>query len=221
MKTIAIASPAGGVGKTTLAHAISVAAAEFGKKSLLIDLDPSGPLTFRLGFENPRLTITDFLTGTSISNENLNLTAERFAFIPADSRLTTNLKSDSLSEFLGSLPETFDLVVLDVAPSLTQSLKLALSVVDHIFTPVDASLHSLRALLQLRAITNLGVTAIATGEVKNKEFAPLLDVSLIRSNEIDAMISGKISVLTADKDGDVAESYRSATYSILEILGLE
>ena len=221
MKTIAIASPAGGVGKTTLAHAISVAAAEFGKKSLLIDLDPSGPLTFRLGFENPRLTITDFLTGTSISNENLNLTAERFAFIPADSRLTTNLKSDSLSEFLGSLPETFDLVVLDVAPSLTQSLKLALSVVDHIFTPVDASLHSLRALLQLRAITNLGVTAIATGEVNNKEFAPLLDVSLIRSNEIDAMISGKISVLTADKDGDVAESYRSATYSILEILGLE
>jgi len=221
MKTIAIASPAGGVGKTTLAHAISVAAAEFGKKTLLIDLDPSGPLTFRLGFENPRLTITDFLTGISISDENLNLTAERFAFIPADSRLTTNLKSDSLSEFLGSLPETFDLVVLDVAPSLTQSLKLALSVADHVFTPVDASLYSLRALLQLRALTNLTVTAIATGEVKNKEFAPLLDVSLIRSNKIDAMISGKLSVLTADKDGDVAESYRSATYSILEILGLE
>ena len=192
-----------GVGKTTLAHAISVAAAEFGKKTLLIDLDPSGPLTFRLGFENPRLTITDFLTGTSISDENLNLTAERFAFIPADSRLTTNLKSDSLSDFLGSLPETFDLVVLDVAPSLTQSLKLALSVADHIFTPVDASLHSLRALLQLRSITNLGVTAIATGEVKNKEFAPLLDVSLIRSNEIDAMISGKLSVLTADKYGKI------------------
>ena len=50
MKIIAIASPAGGVGKTTLAHAISVAAAEFGKKTLLIDLDPAGALTFRLGF---------------------------------------------------------------------------------------------------------------------------------------------------------------------------
>jgi MinD-like ATPase involved in chromosome partitioning or flagellar assembly len=221
VKTIAIASPAGGVGKTTLAHAISVAAAEFGKKTLLIDLDPTGSLTFRLGFENPRLTITDFLTGTSISDENLNLTAERFAFIPADSRLTTNLNEDSLSEFLRSLPETFDLVVLDVAPSLTQSLKLALSVADHIFTPVDASLHSLRALLQLRAITNLEVTAIATGEVNNKELAPLLDVTLIHSNEIDRLISGKISALTADKDSDVAESYRSATYSILEILGLE
>jgi cellulose biosynthesis protein BcsQ len=163
----------------------------------------------------------DFLTGTSINDENLNLTAERFAFIPADSRLTTNLKDDALSEFLSALPATFDLVVLDVAPSLTQSLKLALSVADHVFTPVDASLHSLRALLQLRAMTNIEVTAIATGEVNNRELAPLLDVSLIRTNKIDGLISGKLSALTADKDSDVAESYRSATYSILEILGLE
>jgi hypothetical protein len=70
-------------------------------------------------------------------------------------------------------------------------------------------------------MTNLQVTAIATGEVNNKELAPLLDVSLIHSNKIDGFISGKLSVLTADKNSDVAESYRSATYSILEILGLE
>jgi cellulose biosynthesis protein BcsQ len=184
-------------------------------------LDPSGPLTFRLGFENPRLTITDFLTGTSLSDENLSLTAERFAFIPADSRLTTYLNEDALSVFLGALPETFDLVVLDVAPSLTQSLKMALSVADHIFTPVDASLHSLRAVVQLRAITKVQVTAIAIGEVNNKELAPLLDVSLVHSNKIDGFIGGTLSALTADKDGEVAESYRSATYSILEILGLE
>ena len=221
MKTIAIASPAGGVGKTTLAHAISVAAAEFGKKTLLIDLDPSGSLTFHLGFENPRLTITDLLAGTSLSDDSLNLTAERFAFIPADSRLTTHLSDDALSVFLSALPEPFDLVVLDVAPSLTQSLKLALSVADHIFTPVDGSLHSLRAIVQLRAMTDIAVTAIASGEIAAKEFAPVLDVSIIRSSEVDGLIRGKLSVLTADKNGEVAESYRSATYSILEILGLE
>ena len=219
MKIIAIASPAGGVGKTTLAHAISVSAAEFGKKTLLIDLDPAASLTFRLGLENPRLTITDYLSGSSLASEQLNLTPERFAFIAADSRLTTNLSDDALSIFLNSLPELF--VVLDVAPSLTQSLKLALSVADHIFTPVDDSLHSLRALLQLRAITDTQVTAIATGEVSNEEIAPVLDVTLIRSSEIDGLIKGTLSVLTADKDGEVAESYRSATYSILELLGLE
>jgi hypothetical protein len=73
----------------------------------------------------------------------------------------------------------------------------------------------------LRAITNIEVTAIAIGEVNNKELAPLLDVSLAHTKEIDGLICGTSSVVTADKDGEVAESYRSATYSILEILGLE
>ncbi len=221
MKIIAIASPAGGVGKTTLAHAIAVASAEFGKKTLLIDLDPSGSLTFRLGFENPRMTITDYLNGTRLSDEALILTSERFVFIAADSRLTTNLNDGALTTFLQAIPEAFDLVVLDVAPSLTQSLKLALSVANQVFTPVDSSLHSLRALLQLRAMTEIEVTAVVKGDVTNPEFAPILDVSLVQSSELDGFTKGNFSVLTADKNSEVSESYRSATYSILEILGLE
>jgi cellulose biosynthesis protein BcsQ len=220
MKTIAIANPAGGVGKTTLAHAIAVAASEFGKKTLLIDLDPAGSLTFRLGFENPRLTITDYLTGTNISAENLAATSERFDFIAADSRLTTNLEEGALASLLQGLPKNYDLIVLDIAPSLTQSLKLALTVADHIFAPIDASLHSLRGLLQLRAITEIQVTAIATGAV-DIAAAPVLDVSLIYSSEIAGLTHVNVSVLTAAKESEVAESYRSATYSILEILGLE
>lgn len=116
MKVIAIASPAGGVGKTTLAHAIAVAASEFGKKTLLIDLDPGSALTFRLGLENPRLTITDYLTGSKLVADNLTATSERFDFIAADSRLTTNLDEGSLASLLDNLPKSYDLVVLDVAP---------------------------------------------------------------------------------------------------------
>lgn len=221
MKTIAIASPAGGVGKTTFAHAIAVAASEFGKKTLLIDLDPAGALTFRLGFENPRLTITDYLTGSKLIAENLATTRERFDFIAADSRLTTNLDEGSLIELLNNLPKSYDLIVLDVAPSLTQSLKLALAVADHIFAPIDSSLHSLRALLQLRAMTGIPVTAVAKGEIALAEVEPVLDVALIRANEVDGYSQGALSVLTVAKESEVAESYRSATYSILEILGLE
>ena len=92
---------------------------------------------------------------------------------------------------------------------------------DHIFTPVDGSLHSLRALVQLRAMTDIAVTAIASGEVNAQEHSPVLDVALLRSSEMDGLIKGTRSILTADKSGEVAESYRSATYSILEILGLE
>lgn len=221
MKTIAIASPAGGVGKTTLAHAIAVAAAEFGKKTLLIDLDPGSSLTFRLGLENPRVTITDFLTGTKLLSEQLTATSERFDFIAADSRLTSTLDESAFALLLGNLPKDYDLVILDTAPSLTQSLKLALSVADQIFTPIDSSLHSLRALIQLRSITDIQVTAVTSAEVDIAAVSPVLDVSLIRSSEIDALITGTFSVLTAAKESEVAESYRSATYSILEILGLE
>jgi len=221
MKTIAIASPAGGVGKTTFAHAVAVAASEFGKKTLLIDLDPAGALTFRLGFENPRLTITDYLTSSKLIAENLATTSERFDFIAADSRLTTNLDEGSLIELLNSLPKRYDLIVLDIAPSLTQSLKLALAVADHIFAPINSSLHSLRALLQLRAMTGIPVTAVATGEITLAEVEPVLDVALIRANEVDGYSQGALSVLTVAKESEVAESYRSATYSILEILGLE
>jgi cellulose biosynthesis protein BcsQ len=131
------------------------------------------------------------------------------------------LKEDALSQFLSELPEPFDLVVLDVAASLTQSLKMALSVADHIFTPVDGTLHSLRALVQLRAMTDLAVTAVASGQVNIKEFSPVLDVALIRSSQMDELTKGGLSILTTDKSSEVAESYRSATYSILEILGLE
>jgi cellulose biosynthesis protein BcsQ len=221
MKIIAIASPAGGVGKTTLAHAIAVAAAEFGKKTLLIDLDPGSALTFRLGRENPRLTITDYLTGTQLSADNLSATSERFDFIPADSRLTTNFDENSLALLLKNLPKGYDLVVLDIAPSLSQMLKLALTVADHIFTPIDISLHSIRALLQLRALTEIPVTAIAAGEVNVEELAPVLDVALLRSSDIDELTQGNFSILTVAKESEVAESYRSATYSILEVLGME
>jgi cellulose biosynthesis protein BcsQ len=221
MKIIAIASPAGGVGKTTLAHAIAVAAAEFGKKTLLIDLDPGSALTFRLGRENPRLTITDYLTGTQLSADNLSATSERFDFIAADSRLTTNFEENSLALLLENLPKGYDLVVLDIAPSLSQMLKLALTVADHIFTPIDISLHSIRALLQLRALTEIPVTAIAAGEVNVEELAPVLDVALLRSSDIDELTLGNFSILTVAKESEVAESYRSATYSILEVLGME
>jgi cellulose biosynthesis protein BcsQ len=167
------------------------------------------------------LTITDYLTGSKLIAENLATTSERFDFIAADSRLTTNLDEGSLIELLNSLPKRYDLIVLDVAPSLTQSLKLALAVSDHIFAPIDSSLHSLRALLQLRAMTGIPVTAVAMGEVALAEVEPALDVALIRANEVDGYSKGTFSILTVAKESEVAESYRSATYSILEILVLE
>jgi hypothetical protein len=43
----------------------------------------------------------------------------------------------------------------------------------------------------------------------------------LRSDEVEIAASSNLSVLTVSKSSEVAESYRSAAYSVLEIFGLE
>ena len=221
VKVIAIANPAGGVGKTTLAHCLAVAFAEFGKKTLLIDLDPAAPLTFRLGYENPRITITEFISGVKMTEENLITSAERFDFIAADSRLAANSDEGALSQLLTKLPKGYDLIILDTPSTLTPALGASIGAANQIFAPVSQSLHSLRGLIQLRKITDKPITSVAIGEVNYEEISPVLDVAILRSDEVEIAASSNLSVLSVSKSSEVSESYRSAAYSVLEILGLE
>ena len=222
MKIIAIANAAGGVGKSTLAHALAVAFTEFGKKTLLIDLDPAGALTFRLGFENPRISITDFLSGTSLNDSNVATTEERFDFIPADARLTAIFPEDSLAKVMSSLPKSYDLVILDLPSSLSQPLALALSVSDLILVPVRNNVHSLRGYQQIKSVvTKHLLKAVAIGENNFLSAQELLDESILDSQEAESAATTKASILTQAKTSESAQSYRSAAYSILELLELE
>jgi len=222
MKTISIANPAGGVGKTTLAHCLAVAFTEFGKKTLLIDLDPAGALTFRLGFENPRTSIADFLNGSKVTDSNLVTTSERFDFIPADSRVVANFSEDSLTKVLSDLPKSYDVVILDLPGSLSQPLTMALSVSELVIVPVRNTLHSLRGYLQIKSISaEVEVKALAIGGNELIAEAELIDEPLLESNELEAAAATKLSILTHGKTSESAESFRNVGYSILEKLGLE
>ena len=222
MKTIAVANTAGGVGKTTLAHCLAVAFAEFGKKTLLIDHDAAGALTFRLGFENPRISLADFLNGLTANDSNLESTSERFDFIAADSRLTSIASVDALSNLMLNLPKEYDLVVIDLPASLSLPLAAALSVADLLLVPVRNNLHSLRGYLQVKSVASkVAVTPIAIGPNSFISGEELLDEAVIESDEIELAAASKVSILTSAKSSDVSESYRSVGYSILEKLGLE
>lgn len=222
MKIIAIANVAGGVGKSTLAHALAVAFTEFGKKTLLIDLDPAGALTFRLGFENPRISITDFLSGTSMNDSKVATTEERFDFVPADARLTAILPEDSLANLISKFPKSYDLVILDLPSSLSQPLALALSVSDLFLVPVKNNVHSLRGYQQIKSlVTKQLLKAVAIGENTFLSAQELLDELITDSQEAESATTTKVSILTYVKTSEVAQSYRSAAYSILELLELE
>lgn len=222
MKIVAIGNSAGGVGKTTLSHCLAVAFAEFGKKTLLIDLDPSGDLTFRVGFENPRISIVDYFNGLSISDNSFEVTSERFNFIAADKRLAENLAQDALSKFLIDLPQIYDLVLLDLPSSISQPMAIGLTSADLILAPVRNDLHSLRGYLQVKAMApNQSVLAVAIGANTLIPIEELLDETISHNLDVEKSAATKVSVLTYLRSGECAESYRSAGYSILEKLGLE
>ena len=122
LKIVAVANTAGGSAKTTLAHALAVAAVEYGKKTLLIDCDPKASLTFRVGRETTRLTLADFLSVTSIRSEDLDSHAERFDFIAADSRVGNGFTGQDLTALIEKLPKSYDLVIIDTPSDINSSL---------------------------------------------------------------------------------------------------
>ncbi len=199
---VAFASFAGGVGKTTLAHAVAVACAEFGKKTLLIDLDSSGALTFKLGHERTR--------------ENVINCSERFDLRP-------HTATDSLAALITEIPEKYDLVLIDSAPLFTSELEQVLKAAQLVISPVRESIHSLRGALAVMKITSAPCKALPFFAADSSELATLISAEL---NLIDGEISiaaevltaeaKTISVLTDDKNCNVAQQYRDATYSILE-----
>ena len=201
---VVLASFAGGVGKTTLAHALAVACAEFGKKALLIDLDSSGALTFKLGHERTR--------------ENVINCTERFDLRP-------HTATDSLAALIAEIPEKYDLVLVDSAPLFTNELAEVLKAAQLVISPVRESIHSLRGALAVMKITSAPFKALPYFAKDNSELATMISAEL---KLIDGEISvaaevlvaepKSISVLTDDKNCHIAQQYRDAAYSILEEL---
>ena len=203
---VAVANFAGGVGKTTLAHALAVASAEYGKKALLIDLDSSGALTFKLGHERTR--------------ENLINCTERFDLRPHSA-------TDSLIALLTEIPSKYDLVLLDTPALLTSELEQTLKLAKLIILPVRESIHSLRGALAVLKITSAPCKALPYFLENNSELAKLitneldlLDGRISIAPEVLAAESKTVSVLTDSKNSEVAQQYRDATYSLLEELAI-
>ena len=225
-KVVAIANTAGGSAKTTLAHALSVASVEYGKKTLLIDCDPKASLTFRVGREGTRLTLADFLSGTSIRSEDLDSHSERFDFIAADSRVGNGFTGQEMRALIEKLPKSYDLVIIDTPSDINASLTAALDVADLILIPYSNTLHQLRGVTQiskLSAETPIKLLAIGENSKQIKEFSQWehLDGSCSIAGEIEAAAHTTTSVLTYAKNSTVAGQLRECAYSVIEVLGLD
>jgi cellulose biosynthesis protein BcsQ len=225
-KVVVLANTAGGSAKTTIAHALSVASVEYGKKTLLIDCDPKASLTFRVGREGTRVTLADFLSGTSIRSEDLDSHSERFDFISADSRVGNGFTGQDMKGLIEKLPKSYDLVIIDTPSDINASLKVALDVADLVIVPYSNTLHHLRGVTQiskLSAETPIKLLAIGENSKQFKDFSQWehLDGSCSIAGEIEAAAHTTTSVLTYAKNSTVAGQLRECTYSVLEVLGLD
>jgi cellulose biosynthesis protein BcsQ len=225
-KVVAIANTAGGSAKTTLAHALAVATVEYGKKTLLIDCDPKASLTFRVGREGTRITLADFLSGTTIRSEDLDSHAERFDFIAADSRVGNGFTGKDLKNLIGKLPKDYDVVFIDTPSDINASLKSALDIADLVLAPYSNTLHHLRGVTQISKLsedTPLKLLSIGVTSKPMKEFSKWehLDGSCSIAKEIEAAAQTTTSVLTHAKNSTVASQLRECAYSVLEVLSLD
>ena len=221
---IAVANIAGGTYKTTTAHSLAVASVEYGKKVLLIDLDPRADLTFNLGYEKSRETIVELLQGSSLSQSNDITTDERFDFIGADSRLALFNDVNSLKTFLKTLSNQHDVVIIDTPTQIDSRLAMAFLAADAVVVPTSSSIHSIRGAISTSKVDSAGkkfilaVDGSGTDHVKLFDNQVLIDAHIPFSSDIDAAILQKRSVLSTDKSSDFAEAYREAAYSLLEHL---
>jgi len=225
-KVVTVANTAGGSAKTTLTHALAVAIVEYGKKTLLVDCDPKASLSFRVGREGTRITLADFLSGTSIRSDDLDSHAERFDFIAADSRVGNGFTGQDLKKLIEKLPKSYDVVIIDTPSDINASLKAAIDVADLVIAPYSNTLHNLRGVTQISKLSGdvpIKLLAIGANSKPVKEFSQWehLDGSCGIAKEIEAAAQTTSSVLTYAKNSTVAGQLRECAYSVLEVLGLD
>jgi len=223
MKVLLVANLAGGVGKTSLAHAIATAASEYGKKTLAVDADPDASLTFLTGMENPRLTLVEVANEPGKNEAAIVKTIDRFSLIPSASRV---IELEGISDNFKEAISGYELVVIDSPSGPNRILPQVLNLADRVLAPVDGSMLSIRGALHIRRFlgpeNKLGINLITNKKVND------LGLSQIRSDlefvETEIRFDEKVhlaqfanrSVLTAYPDSEFASDVRELTYSLLE-----
>ena len=156
MRSIAIYSLKGGVGKTTLAVTLAWAAATLSsRRTLLWDLDAQGAASFLLGGERAASEEARAVFSRDVAPAKLvhATSIPRLDLLPADTSLRgldhflLDLgKKKRLAKLLDRLSKDYDRIILDCPPGLTETSEQVLRAADVIIVPLIPSPLSRRAL---------------------------------------------------------------------------
>ncbi|MDQ2844971.1 MAG: AAA family ATPase [Actinomycetota bacterium] len=160
-RVIAMCNQKGGVGKTTSTINLGAALAGFGRKVLLVDLDPQGALSAGLGVPSHDLdrtiynlmlekttSIADVLVSTKV--DGLDLIPANIDLSAAEVQLISEVgREQTLARALRPLLHAYDYVLIDCQPSLGLLTVNALACANGVIMPVAAEFFSLRGVALL------------------------------------------------------------------------
>jgi cellulose biosynthesis protein BcsQ len=207
---------------------IAIAAAEYGREVLLIDLDERSSLSFQFMIENPRFTMLEVATNNAALDLSVIRTSERIDFLPAAPRITALDTLEISAIELKNKFSKYELVVIDTPSALNQRSNLAAQISDAVLYPTTDALLAIRGVLQAHDfyadLQQLGVLAIRQKLNENSSMPALAaDFKILEpvipddENVSLAQIANK-SLMNFAKLSAAADAYRDVTYFLLEEL---
>ena len=165
-KIISLINQKGGVGKTTTSINLSASLAEYGKKVLLIDLDPQSNATTGVGFNKGDIDVSiydvfngakeakDVILKTDFKNlwllpSSLQLAGIDIELIDKGRDNPNFQRSFQLKEKLLSVKDEYDYIIVDCPPSLGLITTNALTASDSVIIPVQCEFFALEGITQL------------------------------------------------------------------------
>ena len=253
---ISVANQKGGTAKTTTCENLGIGLAAEGKDVLLVDVDPQGSLTIALGNQMPdelEPTLADMMEriirdepilpceGVLKHPEGVDLMPGNIALSGLEASLVNVMSRETiLKQYLDTLKDRYDYILLDGSPSLGMLTINMLAASDSVIVPVQAQYLSAKGLEQLLStvgkvkrqinpklrIEGVLLTMVDGRTNYAKEISELIretygkkirvyDTEIprsIRAAEISA--EGK-SIYMHDPKGKVADAYRALTKEVL------